>query len=708
MKFPGTAAASALALAMALAWLADATVSFASPKSMPLPRPRPTLIARTESATPTPAALHSKLSTPPPAPNAPASPDLGAVKQALELIRRGKNGEASSVGAGMHDPAAKTLVEWAVLRAEETTAGFARYLSFISAHPGWPNVGMFRRRAEAALFQEGRSPTTVVAFFANAEPQTPRGRFALARALLAQGDRASAQHYVRQAWRYDAFSDELETQALDMFHDFITRADHVARMDDRFSFHDTEGGMRAARRLGGVEMVIAKARAAVIAKAANAGQLLDAVPEEGRSDPGYVFSRIQWLRRNDRIPEAAGLMLAAPTDPTVLHNLDEWWIERRLICRTLIDLGDPQTAYRIARDAAPPSRENYRGEQQFTAGWIALRFLNNPDLAMPHFARIAHGITNPITLARSEYWQGRAAEAAHRIAEARAHYEASARYPTAYYGQISRGRLGFSEIALRRLPEPTTAQRAALANLDILRAAEMLYAAGAHHLVLPFVSDLADRMPDAHALEALARIADRHQDARALLLLGKGGVAQGFALDAYAFPIVGVPHYGAIGPEVDRSVIFSIVRQESAFDQNDLSTAQAMGLMQVTPEAGRHVAARFGVRYDQKKLRHDAVYNMQIGAAELAELLQIYRSSYILTFAAYNAGQGRVKEWLERYGDPRDPAVDPLDWVERIPFSETRNYVQRVMENLQVYRIRFGGGQRLMIEADLYRGAAVN
>jgi soluble lytic murein transglycosylase len=248
----------------------------------------------------------------------------------------------------------------------------------------------------------------------------------------------------------------------------------------------------------------------------------------------------------------------------------------------------------------------------------------------------------------------------------------------------------------------------ALGHLDILRAAQLLYATGQKHLVLPFVADLAERTSDPHALEALAQIAEKHEDARALLLIGKGAVAQGFALDAYAFPTTGVPRFSAIGPQVDRSVIFSIVRQESAFDQNDISTARAMGLMQVTPEAGRHVASRFAVRYNEKRLRQDAVYNTQMGAAELGELLEIYRGSYILAFAAYNAGQGRVKEWIERYGDPRDPAVDPIDWVERIPFSETRNYVQRVMENLQVYRVRLGGGSRLMIQADLYRGATLN
>jgi soluble lytic murein transglycosylase len=354
-------------------------------------------------------------------------------------VRRGRSAETGPLQASIHDPTARKLVEWAILRSDDTTAGLDRYMAFISANPGWPSVGMLRRRAEAALWQEGRGPPTVLAFFASTQPLTPRGRFALARALLAQGDRAAAQAYVQEAWRYDGFSEDLENEALHAFGDLLTRADHVARMDDRLSAQDIEGGMREARRLGDVETAIAKARVAVIRKAGNAGQLLDAVPEEGRRDPGYLFSRIQWLRRGDRIPEATQLLLAAPRDPALLHNLDEWWIERRLIARKLLDLGDPHTAYRIARDAAPPPRENYRGEQQFTAGWIALRFLDDPALAMPHFARIAQGITNPITLARSEYWQGRAAEAAHRLQEARAHYEAASRYSTAYYGQIARG-----------------------------------------------------------------------------------------------------------------------------------------------------------------------------------------------------------------------------------------------------------------------------
>jgi soluble lytic murein transglycosylase len=179
-------------------------------------------------------------------------------------------------------------------------------------------------------------------------------------------------------------------------------------------------------------------------------------------------------------------------------------------------------------------------------------------------------------------------------------------------------------------------------------------------------------------------------------------------VDQHAFPTFGVPDYTPVGPKVETSLVYSIVRQESAFNPRVVSSANALGLMQVTPPTGRYLAKKFNVPFDQKRLLNDTVYNTQLGAAELGEVVEWYRGSYILAFAAYNAGRGRVKEWIERYGDPRDPKVDPIDWVERIPFSETRNYVQRVLENVQVYRMRFGSDSKLLIEADLRRGAVAN
>jgi len=461
-------------------------------------------------------------------------------------------------------------------------------------------------------------------------------------------------------------------------------------------------------RAGPTAQAIAKAWAAVIRKAPDAQALLEAVPAEAGRDLGYTFARAQWLRHGDYAAEAAALILSVPQDTAQSINVDQWWEERRLLARKLLDLGDAQTAYRIARDAAPPMKEQFRWEQPFTAGWIALRFLDDPATAMTHFAKVALGSSSPTTLSRAGYWQGRAAEALGRKDEARAYYEAAARHGTAYYGQLARARLGYQDIVLRAPPPLSPERGAAIAQLDVVRAAELLYAVGERDLVVPFAADLGERSTDIAALAELGELAGRNSDARCMLLIGKAALARGYSLEHYAFPIIGIPDYRAIGPAVDTSVVYSIARQESAFYQGDVSTAKAMGLMQVTPEAGRETAKKFGATYDLKRLSSDSVYNVQMGAAELGDLLEGYRGSYILTFAGYNAGRGRVREWISRYGDPRDAKVDPVDWVERIPFSETRNYVERVLENLQVYRVRLGGGPRLMIEADLHRGAATD
>jgi len=191
-----------------------------------------------------------------------------------------------------------------------------------------------------------------------------------------------------------------------------------------------------------------------------------------------------------------------------------------------------------------------------------------------------------------------------------------------------------------------------------------------------------------------------------MLLLGKGALGRGLPLDHYAYPVVGLPDYTPIAPPVEPAVTYSIARQESHFNQKVVSIAHAMGLMQVTPAAAQDTAKRYKATYNKARLLSDPVYNMQMGAAELAMLLNTYNGSYLMTFGGYNAGRGRVRQWVAAYGDPRDPKVDPVDWAERIPIAETRNYVQRIMENLQVYRARFGGGSKLLIEADLKRGAS--
>jgi soluble lytic murein transglycosylase len=654
--------------------------------------------------------LHA-LSVAPPA-GRPASPlvmaatsntsplDLAAVKQVIDLAHKGRPDEATNIAGTISDPLARKLAEWVILRSDDADLDFPRYAAFIAANPSWPSVITLRRRAEAALWQHQADPQATIAFFASEPARSAKGRFALARALLAKGEPAGAQAAVREAWRKDSFSAELEAQARTIFAGLITGADDKARMDARFDVEDDDAGLRAARQLDSVQLAIAKARTAVINKSANAKALLDEVPSTARHDPGYMFGRIQWLRRADKTAEAAQWMLAAPHEAERLGDVDQWWIERRLIARQLLDLGEFKSAYEVANGGAAPANENYRAEQQFTAGWIALRFRREPATALAHFARIAEGVSNPITLARAYYWQGRAAEALGHESDARAYYEAAARYPTAYYGQLSRARLGLDAVTLRNLPEPPAEHH----RLEVARAFEILYALDERDLVAVMAADLADKATDAGALATLAEIATRHNDARATLLIGKTALSHGLPLEHYAYPDFGVPNYQQIGPEVERCVVYSIVRQESAFNTRVVSSANAIGLMQVTPAAGRDTAKRFNVSFDQRRLMADVAYNAQLGTAELGNDIATWRGSYILAFVAYNAGPRRAREWIQQYGDPRDPKVDPVDWIERIPISETRNYVQRIIENMQVYRARLGNDPRLLIEADLRRG----
>jgi peptidoglycan lytic transglycosylase len=627
--------------------------------------------------------------------------DLSAIKQALELVHKGRGDEAASVESTISDPVGRKLVEWAILRGDDADLDFPRYVAFISANPSWPGITSLRRRAEAALWQKESDSRAVIEFFRNEPPRTAKGRLVLARALLVQGDRKGAQAVLREAWRKDSFSADTEAQARELFGDLITPADDKARMDMRFDIEDDDAGLRAARHLGPVEAAIAKARAAVINKSSKAKAALDEVPAEGKRDPGYILARVQWLRRSDKIPEAARLMLSAPHDPDQLGDVDQWWIERRLIARKLLDLGDMKSAYAIANTTATPINENYRSEQHFTAGWIALRFLREPSVALGHFARIAaDGVTNPMTLARAYYWQGRAAEALGHERDARGFYEVAARYSTAYYGQLARARLGIESVALRPPPEPSADHY----RLEVARIFEILYALDERDMVANMAADLGDKSTDVAALTALGEIATRHNDARSALLIGKPALSHGLPLEHYAFPNFGIPDYQQIGPQVERSVVYSIVRQESAFNSRVVSSANAIGLMQVTPAAGRDTAKRFNVSFEQHRLMADVAYNAQIGTAELGNDIASWRGSYILAFVAYNAGPRRAKEWIEQYGDPRNPKVDPVDWIERIPISETRNYVQRIIENMQVYRARFDNNPRLLIEADLRRG----
>ncbi|TSJ61603.1 lytic transglycosylase domain-containing protein [Starkeya sp. 3C] len=624
----------------------------------------------------------------------------GDLQQAVSLVEKGQSAQALAMADSMRDPGAQALVRWLALRVTARDVGFDRAVAILRAHPTLPTPVVLRRRLEYLLYVENKDPQTILSFFAEQAPYSGEGKIALARALFAAGDQKAGAAWLRNAWQEDPLSADTESTVMVEFGGLLTRGDHKRRADKLLYAEDAERGLRAAQRAGDDVVALARARIALASGKGDVAKALASVPMSLRSDPAYLYTLAKVQRRKDDHAGAARTLASAPKDADVLVDPDEWWIERRLVARGLLDKGDARGAYKVARDAAVPDDEHLRAEQQFTSGWIALRFLNDPKTALQHFSKIPERQTHPATVSRGYYWQGRALEAMGSTANARAQYAAAAEYGTAYYGQLASARLGNSRVRINAAPAASAAQRTAFSRDEGVMIFKLLDRLDKSALSLALAYDLAERLPDSAQLGLLAELAKQQGDARAMTTIGKVALNRGIPLEAEAYPTIGIPNYQPITTDVDRSLVYAIARQESMFNPSAVSRAGATGLMQVMPATGRTIAQRTGAAYDPKRLSHPTV-NVQFGAAELRSLLDNYQNNYVLTFAGYNAGRGNVSKWIAQYGDPRDPSVDPIDWVERIPFSETRNYVQRVMENAQVYKSRFGTRDTLQIEADL-------
>jgi soluble lytic murein transglycosylase len=335
------------------------------------------------------------------------------------LVRHRKFSEAAALAATIDDPIARKLVEWVMLRDSDSPAGFDRYAAFIQANAEWPSIPLLRRRAEARLWQEGREASTVRRFLGR-QPVSAIGRLALARVLQSEGDRAGAEREVRGVWQSAEMSAELETAVSNEFAGVLTSADDIARMDKRIGAKDFGAAMRAAKRLGPGRVAIVKACEAAEANSKKGKELLGEVPDELRGDLGYVLCRLHWLQVHDDFVAAARLLTETSSVGLERQDADEWWRERRLLARRLIDLGDAQTAYRVVREAAVPSNPYYRSEYHFMTGWIALRFLHDPAIAFTYFSHVDDASSDPVVLARAAYWRGRTAEAANQFDEMRA------------------------------------------------------------------------------------------------------------------------------------------------------------------------------------------------------------------------------------------------------------------------------------------------
>lgn len=639
-----------------------------------------------------------------PAVRAQAPGDVAAVKQAISLLKDGNYNQAMALAGNVSDPAARELITWLAIRYTPKDIGYERTRDFIRRNPNWPSSTLIRRRAENLLLSESRDAKEVLAFFGNSQPVSGDGMIALARALFVGGNQAHAIPWLRRAWREEELTMTLEQEVLGQHGSLFTTADHKARSDRLFYLEKFEAAQRSAERAGKDVAALSRARNAAMQRSGNAKTLLNGVPASLRKDASYLYAQAYLTRRSDNPKGAAELMLQAPRVAPNTPDADDWWRERRFVIRNLLDEKQFQLAYRVAAAAVLPENDILKADIHFTAGWVALRYLKDPASAKKHFVQDV-GTPQPFYIARALYWQGRAAEAMNDPIGAKAAYSLAARHHLVFYGQLSRAKLGLREMPFRPMPQVSDAERQQFNANPVSRALKLLYEADADDLVVPVHMDMIDRTPTAATAVLLAEIATAHKDARALVIIGKQGLDRGLPVDAIAFPTTGIPNYTHMGPPVEKALVYSISRQESEFQPYVVSSAKAYGLMQVIRPTGVGIAKRIGVPFDFNKLQRDPVYNVTLGAAELGHLIQTFNGSYVLTFIGYNAGPGRSRQWMDARGDPRGGQTEAIiDWIERIPITETRLYIMRVLENLQVYRFLIHNKRIIEIEADLARG----
>ncbi|SIQ50478.1 soluble lytic murein transglycosylase [Rhizobium sp. RU33A] len=624
-----------------------------------------------------------------------ANPQL---KSGLDALSDRKGAQAIAIRDRMPAGLDRQMLTWSIAMSGLRDVPAAEIAAAQRQLTGWPGLKSFRANSEKALFRENPAPSAVLSAFGDTAPETTEGTMLLARAHLASGDTAKAASLIRTLWRTDALDEAAEDRIIKEFSALLRPTDHRARMD-YLMYRDRASQAKRFASLGEAQSLY-RAWAGLNSRAKNVDALIAAVDKSWAKDPALLYIRIENLRRQLRYEEAAKLLEQMPRERDKLVSGRAWWNEQRIIARGLADLGQYREAYRIvSRHVATEATDI--ADAEFHAGWYALRALNDPKTAGRHFARILEVSNRPLSASRAWYWLGRASEAS-KDGKAREHFARAAQHSSTFYGQLAAARIDRPGIQIP-YPKPSADERARFTQRESVQAIARYEAAGHGWRAQSLYRALADQLDSPGELALLSARAENSSGGHQLSLqIGKTAYARGIDVPALAFPVGVIPASANIAGS-GKALAYAIARQESAFNPAAISPADARGLLQLLPSTARGVAARHGIAYQPEKLTRDPGFNATLGAHYLGEQIDAFGGSYIMTFIAYNAGPRKVPEWIERYGDPRGKSIDEVvDWIERIPFPETRNYVMRVMENYQVYKSRLG--QKTDIVHDLRFG----
>lgn len=637
----------------------------------------------------------------------PSGAEIMRLRDGLAAAENRDWGGLASLRDSAADPLVRRMLQWRWAAAQEAPLYFEDIKQALDDLQGWPGRTTMRTRAEQAIFDSRLSPGERVAFLRqDGGPISGDGRIALAMALRDMGERQEAEQIARAAWRDDALTSATEDRALEEFSRVFTQDDHAARVNGLLWRDQRTAAQRLFSRISPADRALAQARIAIQSRQRRGLQAaIDAVPASRQDDPGLLYDRAQYRRRTDQPVEA--MQMAARINPLEAPAAARADIfdERRLYVPRAMRASNYQLAYRLVSDHGLRSGEEF-ADAEWLAGWLSLRYLGQPQRASEHFSHLSENVSSPVSLSRALYWRAEAAQALGQGSEAERLFDEAARYPFTYYGQLAATR--GDRTAMMSLPETAQVSDAARARFEareLVRALRLMSQVGAQRDFESIAFYLDDTLDDPMEIELLAQLAREQSYHRTALRSAKAGLFRNVVATSAAYPLIDLPATVRQQGRIEPALVLAIIRQESEFDIGAVSHANAHGLMQLIPSTARAQARREGMSYERGSLTSDPQYNMTLGSAHLADLVSEFGGSYVLAIAAYNAGSHRAREWIGDFGDPRSRSVDVVDWVELIPFSETRNYVQRVTENLQVYRHRLAGQPTpITLEEDLKRG----
>ncbi len=641
------------------------------------------------------------------APAPPAAPEIARLRDGFAASDAGDWTALAMLRDSASDPLVRRILQWRYATQSDAPLDFTAIASALDQLQDWPGRATMKSRAEQAIFDSALSPADRITFFQRVgAPSTGDGKIALAIALKRAGRASEGVDLARQAWRTDTLTTRAQDEALAAFGGDFSQDDHATRVDALLWRQERGEAQRLIPRLSPGDQALARARIVLQTRPRRGVQAaVESVPASLSDDPGLLYERARYVRRAGR-PEDA-MPIAARITPEAAPELARGLIykERRLYVARALRSGQTSLAYQLVTRHGLTSGESF-ADAEWMSGWLSLRFRHDPNDALAHFAHLSENVSAPVSRSRAFYWRAEAESALGRADDARAHLTEAARYNYTYYGLIAASKIGAGPLSFENNPAISDSVRGRFENLELVRALRLIAQAGDRADFESIAFYLDDHLDDPQEIEALAQMAREQGYYRTAVRSAKAGLFRGIMAANAAYPVIALPEGATMPGRAEPAFVHAIIRQESEFDMSAVSSARARGLMQLMPTTARLQARREGMSYSGPTvLTSDPDYNITLGAAHLGDLVDEFGGSYVLATVAYNAGSHRAREWITDWGDPRSPNVDVIDWIELIPFDETRNYVQRVMENLQVYRCRLTGQPTpITIMQDLRRG----